>query len=142
MLRVYGSYRWRDLRALIPGVGIGGLKSPRRRIEIELIAVTKVTALISTGRVAAFETTGGQTTAAIEIRKQLGLGWISTEEWDIVRGLAVDIVNASGDEAGANVNTEYLDKLQAIGPADILAAPGHLDYDDPGRDLLIGARLC
>ena len=67
---------------------------------------------------------------------------ISTEDWDVVHQLAVDLVNASDDEREARrvALLDWLDKLQRkYGPRPSVLATraDYLDDADPEREMLL-----
>ena len=67
---------------------------------------------------------------------------ISTEDWDVVHGLAVDIVNATDEERPDLQRRllEWLEKLEAkYGslPSILATRADNLDIDDPAREELL-----
>ena len=67
---------------------------------------------------------------------------IETAEWDVVQGLAVDVVNASDEHKAHHVRQllDYLDVLEfKYGPLPSILATraDYLDADDPAREELL-----
>jgi hypothetical protein len=66
---------------------------------------------------------------------------ISTEDWDVVHGLAVDVVNASdSDEDPTRQLLDYLEVLEVkYGPLPSILATraDYLEDDDPARETLL-----